>query len=211
MPRSDKITNNTRRRILTEAASLFRRHGYRGTSTRQIAEAVGVKQPSLFHHFPNKQAILEELLAISLDDSLARAQHAASASGPVARRLYDYLLWDLTTLHRLPFALSGIYAHDVLQDPDLAPWSAKLEALYTALCSLIEQGVRSGEFRPVSPTLGQAMVAGVTLSHIDYAAGHTGGDPDELASAGAAFILGGLMRDQESLDRLVGNGDPQAS
>src|ERR1041384_363145 len=89
MPRTDKIPNSTRRRILAEAASLFRRHGYRGTSTRQIAEAVGVKQPSLFHHFPNKQAILEELLAISLDDSLARAQHAASAPGPVARRLYD--------------------------------------------------------------------------------------------------------------------------
>ncbi|MEH0527805.1 TetR/AcrR family transcriptional regulator [Streptomyces stelliscabiei] len=203
MPRTDKITNSTRRRILAEAASLFRRHGYRGTSTRQIAEAVGVKQPSLFHHFPNKQAILEELLAISLDDSLARAQHAASAPGPVARRLYDYVLWDLTTLHRLPFALSGIYAHDVLQEPDLAPWNAKLEALYTALRSIIEQGIRNGEFRPISPALGQAMVAGVTLSHIDYAAGHTGDDPDELASAGAAFVLGGLLLNPETLNHLL--------
>ncbi|MFD8382255.1 TetR/AcrR family transcriptional regulator [Streptomyces sp. NPDC059679] len=52
MPRTHKTTNSTRRRILTEAALLFRRHGYRGTSTRQIAEAVGIKQPSLFHHFP---------------------------------------------------------------------------------------------------------------------------------------------------------------
>ncbi|GGS07112.1 TetR family transcriptional regulator [Streptomyces humidus] len=211
MSRTDKITNSTRQRILAEAALLFRRHGYRGTSTRQIAEAVGIKQPSLFHHFPNKQAILEELLAISLDDSLARAQRAASASGPVARRLYDYVLWDLATLHRLPFALSGIYAHDVLQDPALAPWSTKLEALYANLRSLIDQGVRSGEFRPMSPGLGQAMVAGVTLSHIDYAAEHTGGDPDELALAGAAFILGGLLRDPESLDRLVKSHDRPSS
>ncbi|NJQ02043.1 TetR/AcrR family transcriptional regulator [Streptomyces zingiberis] len=210
MPRTDKITSSTRRRILTEAALLFRRHGYRGTSTRQIAEAVGVKQPSLFHHFANKQSILEELLAISLDPSLAEAREAVTAEGPVARRLYDYVLWDLTTLHRLPFALSGIYAHDVLQEPALAPWGAKLEALYAALRDLIGQGVRSGEFRPVAPGLGQAMVAGVTLSHIDYAAGHTGGDPDELGAAGAAFILGGLMRDPEALDRLVADAGPRA-
>ncbi|MEU0805930.1 TetR/AcrR family transcriptional regulator [Streptomyces sp. NPDC005970] len=203
MPRTHKTTNSTRHRILTEAALLFRRHGYRGTSTRQIAEAVGIKQPSLFHHFANKQAILEELMAISLEESLAGAQRAAIAEGSAAQRLYDYVLWDLTTLHRLPFALSGIYAHDVLEDPALATWSAKLEALYAALRSLIEQGIRSGEFRPVNPDLAQAMVAGVTFSHIDYSAEHAGGDPVELGSEGAVFILSGLMRDPASLERLV--------
>ncbi|MFI9629918.1 TetR/AcrR family transcriptional regulator [Streptomyces sp. NPDC052042] len=213
MPRDEKTTSGspgTRQRILLEAALLFHRHGYRGTSTRQIAEAVGIKQPSLFHYFRSKQSILEELLSISLDASLGAAQHAASAEGPAALRLYDYVRWDLTNLHKLPFVLSGIYTHEVLQDPDLAPWGAKLKALYAALCSLMDQGVRSGEFRPVSPSLGQAMIAGVTISHIGYAAEHTGDDPDELGVAGAQFILGGLMRDPGSLDRLLADRKSQS-
>ena len=52
----------TRERILTEASRLFAERGYDGTSTRQIADAVGIRQPSLFHHFASKQAIMEELL-----------------------------------------------------------------------------------------------------------------------------------------------------
>src|SRR5581483_2006845 len=44
----------TRERILYEASNLFAREGYHGTTTREIAAAVGVRQPSLFYHFPSK-------------------------------------------------------------------------------------------------------------------------------------------------------------
>jgi AcrR family transcriptional regulator len=47
----------TRERILREASRLFATRGYYGSSTRDIAAAVGIQQPSLFHHFPHKQAI----------------------------------------------------------------------------------------------------------------------------------------------------------
>ncbi|MGW4031842.1 TetR/AcrR family transcriptional regulator [Streptomyces sp. NPDC004838] len=194
----------TRDRILAEAAALFRKHGYRGTSTRQIAEAVGVRQPSLFYHFANKQAILEELLKVSLDASLEAAQRAAAAPGSPAERLYNYVLWDLATLHRLPLALSGIYAHDVLQAPELTHWAQKLDELYANLRTLVQQGIEADEFRVMDPALGQSMLAGVTLAHIDYAAEH-GGDPDELARLGAAFVLGGLLRDPNRLAAIAGS------
>ena len=44
-----------------EASHLFAVRGYFGTSTRDIADAVGLRQPSLFFHFPSKQAIVEQL------------------------------------------------------------------------------------------------------------------------------------------------------
>ncbi|MFD1537772.1 TetR/AcrR family transcriptional regulator [Nonomuraea guangzhouensis] len=195
-------STDTRQRILAEAAALFRRHGYRGTSTRQIAEAVGVRQPTLFYHFPNKQAILEELLALSLDDSLAAADRAAHSPGSPAERLYRYVVGDLAALHRLPLVLSGVYANDVLLSPELSHWADKLNVLYQALRSLIEQGVKSGEFTSIDPALGQTMLAGVTLAHIEYAAQYDQGDPEQLARAGARFILGGLLRDPSQLAEL---------
>ena len=63
---SDEATTATRERILREASHLFAVRGYYGSSTRDIAAAVGIRQPSLFHHFETKQAIFEELLKYSL-------------------------------------------------------------------------------------------------------------------------------------------------
>ncbi|MGH2596951.1 MAG: helix-turn-helix domain-containing protein [Actinomycetota bacterium] len=49
-----RMDMSTRERILHEASELFARQGYHGTTTRQIADAVGVRQPALFHHFDAK-------------------------------------------------------------------------------------------------------------------------------------------------------------
>jgi AcrR family transcriptional regulator len=43
--------------ILTAAASLYITYGPAKTTTRQIAEAVGISQPSLYAHFPTKDAL----------------------------------------------------------------------------------------------------------------------------------------------------------
>ena len=73
---------STRDRILTEASRLFGERGYDGTSTRQIADAVGIKQPSLFHHFASKQAIMEALLDLTYAAPAAVAERLAARVGP---------------------------------------------------------------------------------------------------------------------------------
>lgn len=56
---------NTKKKILEEALLLFSERGYSDVYVSDIAEAVGIKAPSLYKHFKNKQeifhAILEEL------------------------------------------------------------------------------------------------------------------------------------------------------
>ena len=54
---------DTRREILDAALDLFAVGGYFGTSMRQIARAVGVRESALYHHFASKEAILGGLLA----------------------------------------------------------------------------------------------------------------------------------------------------
>jgi len=60
-PRKDE-GRDTRRDILNRALDLFAEQGFSGTSTRQIARAVGVRESALYHYFPSKDAILRELL-----------------------------------------------------------------------------------------------------------------------------------------------------
>ncbi len=51
----------TRVRILQAAQRLFASLGFDGTTTRDLAQAAGVAEGTLFRHFPNKKAILVEV------------------------------------------------------------------------------------------------------------------------------------------------------
>ncbi|WP_445635617.1 Transcriptional regulator, TetR family [Nostoc sp. DSM 114161] len=51
----------TRTRILQAAQRLFAAQGFDGTTTRDLAQAAGVAEGTLFRHFPNKKAILVEV------------------------------------------------------------------------------------------------------------------------------------------------------
>ena len=57
----------TRDRILTAAAHVFSEHGYAAGTTNRIADQARVSIGSLYQYFPNKDAILAELLVRHID------------------------------------------------------------------------------------------------------------------------------------------------
>ncbi|HEY6931951.1 MAG TPA: helix-turn-helix domain-containing protein, partial [Marmoricola sp.] len=52
----------TRERILAAAADVFAETGYRATTMLAVAEAAGISQTGLVHHFPDKQLLLAAVL-----------------------------------------------------------------------------------------------------------------------------------------------------
>lgn len=117
-----------REEILDASAELFTSNGFANTSTRAIADAVGIRQSSLYHHFATKNEILSELLSGTVAPGLAFARTVtarndqtgtpgASESGEVvaaAARLHAVALfdgmqlcnarWNLGVLYHLPEA-----------------------------------------------------------------------------------------------------------
>lgn len=53
---------DTKQRILEKSLELFSTKGYDAVSVGEIAKAVGIKAPSLYNHFPSKQAIFDAIL-----------------------------------------------------------------------------------------------------------------------------------------------------
>ena len=58
---------DTKQKILTKALELFAARGYDAVSVGEIAQAVGIKAPSLYNHFPSKQAIFDALVEAVAD------------------------------------------------------------------------------------------------------------------------------------------------
>ena len=68
-----------REQILAVALRLFGERGAGNVTTRQIAEAVGISQPSLYAHFTSADAIADELCVRAFDQLQARFAATVSA------------------------------------------------------------------------------------------------------------------------------------
>ncbi|MBT0566126.1 TetR/AcrR family transcriptional regulator [Williamsia sp. CHRR-6] len=99
---------NPREEILDAAGELFSRQGYAGTSTRAIAEAVGLRQASLYHHFATKDDILAALLETTVAPTLAWAQTLDSTLPPL-EQLVALAEFDITALATSRWNLGALY------------------------------------------------------------------------------------------------------
>ncbi|HZP90984.1 MAG TPA: TetR/AcrR family transcriptional regulator [Actinomycetota bacterium] len=199
--RGGNAERSTRERILYEASNLFARQGFHGTTTREIATAVGVRQPSLFYHFPSKGAIMQALLASDLDEALPFVLALARGRGPASVRLYRYLRRDVDHLAGSPYNLSGLYTEEVMGDPEFAPWARKRARLHAAVEGMVREGVTSGEFVPVTPALVREAIAGILVRTLVLYSGRPGA-PTKLGEEVAAFVLRALLSEPERLPEI---------
>lgn len=58
------MSSNTKEKIIWEALELFSRQGYKAVSMRDIAKAVGIRESSIYNHFPGKRGIFDAIVDI---------------------------------------------------------------------------------------------------------------------------------------------------
>lgn len=82
---------DTRTRIILTAGRLFHRHGYERTTVRELADAVGLKSGSLFHHFRSKEEILVAVMANGIQSVIDEARALLARNHDPAARLEGML------------------------------------------------------------------------------------------------------------------------
>jgi AcrR family transcriptional regulator len=70
-PSGERRGEHTRERILDAAEALFADRGFEGTALRDVAARVGIRTPSLYNHFPSKEALYAAVLERVVEPVLA--------------------------------------------------------------------------------------------------------------------------------------------
>lgn len=107
----DSGTSSPREQILDAASRLFVDKGFAATSTREIAEMVGIRQASLYYHFSGKDEILQELLKRSVRPSLDKVEKIKALIPPDSHEtgLYLLALVDVRTLAEVDHNIGMLY------------------------------------------------------------------------------------------------------
>ncbi|HEY9908066.1 MAG TPA: TetR/AcrR family transcriptional regulator [Thermosynechococcaceae cyanobacterium] len=188
----------TRARILKSALRLFAKSGYEGTTTRDLAEAAGVAEGTLFRYFSNKKAILVEVATQGwieiLTDLLTELSEMGSykAVAQVMRRRMLHLHKNADML-RVCFVEAQF--HPDLRDRIQAEVIDKMtDVAEVFFQTAMDQGV----YRPMNPKtvarvfLGMFAVAGFSQSTI-MEPGAAAAEMQEMAEGLAEIFLNGVL------------------
>lgn len=105
-------TRSTAERILDAAEDLFAEKGYSATSLGDVADRVGIRSPSLYNHFKNKEALYEAVLERLLEDFSAPLTELEG--GPVTQERVFYWLEAIVRRHHSNPNLARLLQHAAL-------------------------------------------------------------------------------------------------
>jgi TetR/AcrR family transcriptional regulator len=165
-------TPDTRERVLQVAQALFAERGYRGTSLRDIAKRIGIKAPSLLHHFPSKQqlylAVLDKMFESLEDAANAIAWGRGSRQERMRQAVGDAI--DFIAGHRDFVRIMGKEMADESGVGRLV-LKRRLPPLFSTAVNFIFRGQRDGEFRSeVDPLHFMWSLNSITIGYFTTAA-----------------------------------------
>jgi AcrR family transcriptional regulator len=147
-------TSVSRSTVIEASCELFAHLGYRSTSMRDIAEAVGVRAPSLYNHVSSKQEMLFAIMDTAMDRALAALDDALEGVDDVAEALR--VATQSLVLDFLRFPAEVTICNTEVRSLDATNRRAivaKRDAYAARMRDIIERGCALGTFSTRSPQL----------------------------------------------------------
>jgi AcrR family transcriptional regulator len=148
--------------IATKAAALFEAHGYHDTSMENIAEAVGVRKPTLYHYFPSKDHILYAIHDEFIDILIERQTRRQAVGMPADQVLREIMGDILELMDTRPGHVRVFFEHRRELSSGPSEKIAEKRVLYEGMIrTVMKRGAEEGTLRPVDPELATLALAGM--------------------------------------------------
>jgi AcrR family transcriptional regulator len=195
--------------ILDAAAQLFAERGYAATSTRAIADQVGIRQASLYYHFPSKEQILEILLMRTVEPSAVAARYLEAANGDAPARLWALIAFDSRQLFTAPHNVGTLYLLPEIRNELFEPFRRERALLRGLYAHLVAASIATPVRVDLGPTRASSaqssldylvdVVFGMVESAIAIRVDRAGDDADVLVTTIAQSCLRVLGHDSDAL------------
>jgi AcrR family transcriptional regulator len=186
-------TPTTRESILVEAGRLFAETGYDGTSLNDIAAGVGIRRPSLLHHFASKDdlyaEVFEELLSGWLQRLSTALEYPANGRRSSNNVLQGWAMVESTLVAGFRFMAENPDYVRLIQREALDHGSrvgvdlvSVMRPMFDRAAEYFRQEMSKGTFRTIDPEQLLLTGWGVLLSYfssIPFIAALTAEDPLE--------------------------------
>lgn len=191
-----------REAIVRVAVDLFAQGGFRGTTTRELATAVGVSEPVLYQHFARKKDLYEAIVDVMVaevtqkfEGALRELPEGASDEEfftEVGEMVFAWYLDDPRYIRLLMF--SALEGHELAQI-----WYEKATAHFIEfMTGTVKKRMDAGAFREISPFLAMeafvGMVAHMGLILVIHRCEYEGLRREDVVKAFVDIYLNGIRR-----------------
>ncbi|MBA3805629.1 MAG: TetR/AcrR family transcriptional regulator [Acidobacteria bacterium] len=161
-----------RLQILLVAISLFAQKGFRGTTTKEIAQAAGVSEAMVFRHFATKDelysAILDHKACAGGDLDFCEGESVADAiSRKDDRAVFERLAYEVLEHHEHDTEFLRLLMFAALEGHELAQmfWERNVLQVYEFLSAYLRERQREGALREVDPRIIVRAFVGMVMHH----------------------------------------------
>jgi AcrR family transcriptional regulator len=181
--------------LVATAARLFQAHGYHAVGMRMIAEAEGIRAPSVYNHFASKEDLLLEAIFSVNRDFIRHALPLLEEPGTYAERLRKLVTAQVRHMveHRDAWWLHRRELR-ALSPENLERVQRDRRYYQRRLSNFIAAGVEAGEFTCPSPQLATLALLDMINGVNEWYTPEGTYSLEALADEYAAMVINGLLQ-----------------
>jgi AcrR family transcriptional regulator len=170
-PPAARLTGEERRReIVRVAVKLFSQHGFRGTTTKEIAQAAGVSEAIIFRHFATKEELYRAIIDhVSCEGGIGTPNEIVSEaiSRKDDRAVFEGLAFHALERHEDDKEFHRLLLYAALEGHELAQifWERTVIQFYEFLSAYILERQRDGAMRDIEPRVIVRTFIGTIIHH----------------------------------------------
>lgn len=147
--------------MLQVAARCFLERGYTGTKLSDVAHALNITKPALYHYFPSKESILDECYRLGLEQVETHSAKIEASDAPGLEKVRAFIVAYTTEVATMEYGMCLAR----LDDRDLSEATRKRvlnskRRVDRRLRAFISEGIEDGSIAPGDPKFYSYAIAG---------------------------------------------------
>ena len=140
-------------RILSGALEVFKSKGLEGATMDEIANASGFGKATLYYYFESKEDVLSAILKDGWEKIWLSLESTIAGNESPRRKFINLLIKIAENAQNRPGLFEFLFSAPKAIKLENQPWKDYQHRLYGVIQSLIEDGVKEGEFPNIEPKL----------------------------------------------------------